>query len=84
MSIYNLDRIFQAKSIAVIGASEKEGSLGATVMQNLIAGGLTVDKEEITPTMKIKRRVVTEKYNDVIDVMYEPAFPNGANHLKNP
>ena len=49
----------------------------------LLPNELTVDREEITPTMKIKRKVVTEKYNDVIDVMYEPVLPHGANHHKN-
>ncbi len=38
----------------------------------LLPDELTVDREEITPTMKIKRKVITEKYNGVIDMMYEP------------
>jgi len=29
MSIENLDKIFHPKSIAVVGASEREGSIGA-------------------------------------------------------
>ena len=49
----------------------------------LLPNELTVDNEEITPTMKIKRKVVTEKYNDVIDVMYEPVLPHKTNHLNN-
>jgi acetyltransferase len=39
MGIYNLDRIFSPASIAVIGASERPGSLGAALMRNLIQGG---------------------------------------------
>ena len=37
MSVENLDKIFQPKSIAVVGASERKGSVGATLMHNLIA-----------------------------------------------
>lgn len=39
MRIYNLDRMFQPESVAVVGASEKAGSVGAAVMKNLAAGG---------------------------------------------
>jgi acetyltransferase len=39
MSVHNLDRVFQPKSIAVVGASEKRGSVGTTIFKNLIAGG---------------------------------------------
>ena len=31
----NLDKIFNPQSIAVIGASDKKGSVGHTLMQNL-------------------------------------------------
>lgn len=34
-----LEQIFTPKSIAVIGASDKEGSLGGAVLRNIIAGG---------------------------------------------
>ena len=39
MRIDNLDKIFQPASIAVIGASEKEGSIGAALIRNIVAGG---------------------------------------------
>jgi acetyltransferase len=39
MSLYNLDRIFDPKSIAVVGASEKKGSIGNAIMNNLLEGG---------------------------------------------
>ncbi len=39
MGIHNLDKIFQPKSIAVIGASEKKGSIGSVIMKNLVKGG---------------------------------------------
>jgi acetyltransferase len=59
MSVYNLDRMFQPKSIAVIGASEKAGSVGASVMQNLIAGGFTGEIYPVNPRYrKVYRRKV--------------------------
>src|SRR6266545_665605 len=41
MSIRNLDHLLHPKSIAVIGASERPHSVGATVIQNLVKGGFT-------------------------------------------
>ena len=31
----------------------------------------TIDSGEITPSMKIKRKIVENKYNDLIEMMYE-------------
>ncbi len=39
MSIYNLDKIFRPGSIAVVGASEKTGSIGHAVLRNLKKSG---------------------------------------------
>ena len=39
MSIYNLDKIFTPKSIAIVGASEKKKSIGYTIVDNLEKGG---------------------------------------------
>ena len=39
MSIRNLDSLFDPRSVAVIGASDRAGSVGATVWRNLREGG---------------------------------------------
>ncbi len=39
MTIRNLDRVLAPRSVAVIGASERPGSVGAVVMRNIIDGG---------------------------------------------
>ena len=39
----------------------------------LIENEMTIDGGEMTPTLKVKRRVVDEKYHDVIDRMYNEA-----------
>jgi len=39
MTIRNLDKLFAPKSIALFGASDKEGSVGKTVTDNLFNGG---------------------------------------------
>ena len=41
MTIRNLEFLFRPKSIAVIGASDREGSVGATVMRNVLAGNFS-------------------------------------------
>jgi len=39
MSQYHLDRIFQPRQVAVVGASETPGSIGNALMRNLVEGG---------------------------------------------
>ena len=39
MGVQNLDRILNPQSIAVIGASDKEGSVGYALARNLVQGG---------------------------------------------
>ncbi len=39
MTIFNLDYMFRPSSVALFGASERPGSVGATVAANLISGG---------------------------------------------
>jgi acetyltransferase len=49
MGIENLDKIFQPKSIAVVGANERDGSVGAALMRNLIERGFSGDIFPINP-----------------------------------
>ena len=53
MPAKKLDNIFKPESLAVIGASEKEGSVGATLMQNIVEGfegdiyPVNINREEV-------------------------------------
>jgi len=55
MSVENLDKIFQPKSIAVVGASERKGSVGAALMHNLIERGFAGEIFPINPNHKKNR-----------------------------
>ena len=52
MSIDNMDKIFRPESIAVVGASERKGSVGAALMHNLIEGGFPGQIHPINPNHK--------------------------------
>lgn len=49
MTTENLDRILQPRSVAVVGASARPGSVGAVVMENLMAGGFKGDLFPVNP-----------------------------------
>jgi len=55
MSVENLDKIFQPKSIAVVGASERKGSVGDALMRNLLEWGFAGDIHPINPNHKTIR-----------------------------
>lgn len=52
MSIRNLKYLFEPKSIAVIGASNKPHSIGATVLRNLVIGGYAGPIMPVNPKYK--------------------------------
>ncbi|GBC59133.1 CoA-binding protein [Desulfonema ishimotonii] len=62
MSITDLDRMFHPESVAVIGANEREGSIGAALIKNLIAGGYTGKIYPVNP-----------RYQTICNL---PAFPS--------
>jgi acetyltransferase len=49
MSVFHLEKIFNPESIAVIGASDKEGSIGHVVFRNLREGGFNKPIYPVTP-----------------------------------
>ncbi len=52
MSIYNLDRVFAPNSVAVIGATERDGSVGRTVLQHLQNTGFPGTIYPVNPRRK--------------------------------
>lgn len=57
MGTHNLDCFFNPKSIAVIGASERSGRIGAHLLKNLMDGGYGGSLFPVNP----KRRMVMER-----------------------
>lgn len=49
MSVRNLDQLFDPRSVAVIGATERPGSVGATVWRNLRDGGFAGARWPVNP-----------------------------------
>jgi len=52
VTIRNLEALFHPKSIAVIGASSRPGSMGAKVLANVVAGGFAGDIYPVNPKHK--------------------------------
>lgn len=52
MGQYNLDRIFNPRHVAVVGASEKTGTIGHALMQNLVDGGFSGGLLPVNPKYK--------------------------------
>jgi acetyltransferase len=70
MSIRNLDRLFHPRSIAVIGASERPHSVGATVIDNVLKGGFTGQIYPVNP--KYRKLSGHECYRHVADLPQAP------------
>lgn len=66
MSTINLHRLFNPESMAVVGASEKKGSVGFSIMQNLINYGFKGDIFPVNP--KRKSIMGLESYANIQDI----------------
>ena len=49
MGLYHLDKLFRPESVAVIGASSQEGSIGHALLKNLVDGGFSGDIHPVNP-----------------------------------
>jgi acetyltransferase len=49
MTIRNLDKAFDPKSVAIVGASRRDGSVGKVVLNNVIAGGFAGEIWPVNP-----------------------------------
>jgi acetyltransferase len=52
MGQYNLNRIFRPRHVAVVGASEKTGTIGDALMRNLVDGGFSGTVLPVNPNHK--------------------------------
>ena len=71
MSIRNLDRLFRPRSIAVVGASRRTGSVGGVVARNLFAGGFDGPILPVNPHHAAVEGVLA--YPDVASLPRPPA-----------
>lgn len=49
MGQYNLDKLFDPNSVAVVGASDRTGSIGHVLMRNMVQGGFAGDVYPVNP-----------------------------------
>jgi acetyltransferase len=70
MSTRNFDALFNPQSVALIGASNRPRSVGATVMQNLLAGGFAGPILPVNPKHKAVAGVLA--YPDVASLPLTP------------
>ncbi len=74
---YNtIDDLIQNEQIMMLihgEIREKNRSLATfeTIKKFTIVPEFTIDNDQLTPTLKIRRKAITEHYRDVIDSMYE-------------
>ncbi|MBL6945396.1 MAG: GNAT family N-acetyltransferase [Rhodospirillales bacterium] len=70
MSTLNLDKLFKPTSIAVIGASNRPGAVGAMVMNNLLQGGFDGPIMPVNPRRQSVSGVLT--YPGIMDLPLTP------------
>ena len=66
MSIRNLEFLFNPRRIAVIGASEEQGSLGYTIFRNLVGEGFSGAVYPVNPNVEAVQGV--ESYRTINDI----------------
>ncbi len=71
MTIRHMQNFFEPRSIAVIGASERSGSVGAAVLDNLLAAGFAGDLFPVNPRGGDTIRGL-ERIRDVSRLPYPP------------
>jgi len=69
MGLWNLERMFEPRGIAVVGASERDGSIGTAVLRNLINSGFA---GRILPINPKYRRVFGRAAWPSLDQVAEP------------
>ncbi len=62
--------VIEAAGVAVAKANSRLARVQQVKHFELLPGEWTAESEELTPTLKLKRRVIHAKYADVIDSLY--------------
>jgi acetyltransferase len=79
MSVHHLDKMFHPESVAVIGADSKPGSIGFTLIKNLVAGGFEGKILPIHPGLEeicgIECRPSVSDLNERVDLVLIAASP---------
>jgi acetyltransferase len=70
MTIRNLEHLFQAKSVALIGASSEPDSVGSVIMRNLLAGGFAGPVMPVNPKHRSVHGVIA--YPDIASLPLTP------------
>ena len=66
MTIRNLDHAVRPRSVAVFGASKRDGSVGRVVMDNLVAGGFEGEIWPVNPKYReVSGRPCFSKAGDI-------------------
>jgi acetyltransferase len=66
MSIRNLEKIFRPRRVAIVGASERAGSVGATVQSNMIGAGFRGVVYPVNPNRESVQGI--QAYPDVLSL----------------
>jgi acetyltransferase len=69
MGLYNLDKIFSPKSIAIIGASKKPKTIGEALIRNLVHGGAVAKLYPVNPNYNEIHGV--KAYKSLTDIQQE-------------